>query len=110
MEGITEIPQIDLPHERELDALTGIFSVFSDSTRIRIICALHSGELTVGEICMALGMSQPAISHQLRILRDARVAKCRRDGRNSYYSLDDSHVSAILTMGLSHIREEDCDE
>jgi DNA-binding transcriptional ArsR family regulator len=102
-------PKIALPDEEELDALTGIFSIFSDSTRIRIICALGGGELTVSEICVALGMSQPAISHQLRILRNARVAKCRRDGRNSYYSLDDSHVSAILTMGLCHVRGEDCD-
>lgn len=96
---------ITIPNESELDSLTEIFSIFADSTRIRIICALKDDELSVNEICSALEMSQPAISHQLRILKNARVAKCRRDGRNSFYSLDDSHVSLILKMGLEHVRE-----
>lgn len=94
-----------LPCERELEALTGIFSIFADSTRIRIICALGAGELTVNEICVAVEMSQPAVSHQMRILKNARVVKCRRSGRNSYYSLDDDHVAAILNMGLEHVKE-----
>ncbi|PWM26515.1 MAG: transcriptional regulator [Oscillospiraceae bacterium] len=94
-----------LPDERELDALTSIFSIFADSTRIRIICALGERELTVGEICEAVGMSQPAVSHQMRILKNARVVKCRRSGRNSCYSLDDDHVAKILSMGIEHIRE-----
>lgn len=94
-----------LPSERELEALTGIFSIFADSTRIRVICALGGGELTVSEICAAVEMSQPAISHQMRILKNARVVKCRRSGRNSYYSLDDSHVAAILNMGVEHVKE-----
>ena len=62
-----------IPTERELDLLTQIFSIFADSTRIRIICALQDNELSVNEICAALEMSQPAISHQLRILKNARV-------------------------------------
>ncbi len=94
-----------IPTERELDLLTQIFSIFADSTRIRIICALQDNELSVNEICAALEMSQPAISHQLRILKNARVVKCRRAGRSSFYSLDDSHVSLILKMGLEHVRE-----
>ncbi len=94
-----------IPTERELDLLTQIFSIFADSTRIRIICALQDDELSVNEICAALEMSQPAISHQLRILKNARVVKCRRAGRSSFYSLDDSHVSLILKMGLEHVRE-----
>ncbi len=94
-----------LPSERELEALTGIFSIFADSTRIRIICALGDGELTVGEICAAVGMSQPAVSHQMRILKNARVVKCRRSGRNSCYSLDDDHVAQILNMGVEHVKE-----
>ena len=102
--------RINLPTQAELDGLTDIFSIFADSTRIRIICALGDGELSVGEICQALEMSQPAISHQLRILKGARVAKSRREGRNILYSLDDSHVAAILNMGLKHVREEDCDD
>ncbi len=98
-------PATAIPTERELDLLTQIFSIFADSTRIRIICALQDDELSVNEICAALEMSQPAISHQLRILKNARVVKCRRDGRSSYYSLDDAHVSLILKMGLEHVRE-----
>lgn len=94
-----------LPSERELEALTGIFSIFADSTRIRIICALGDGELTVSEICAAVGMSQPAVSHQMRILKNARVVKCRRSGRNSCYSLDDDHVTQILNMGAEHVKE-----
>lgn len=99
----SQIPAI--PGERELEALTGIFSVFADSTRIRIICALGESELTVSELCQAIGMSQPAVSHQMRILKNARVVKCRRSGRNSCYSLDDDHVAKILSMGIEHIRE-----
>lgn len=93
------------PASGELEALTGIFSIFADSTRIRIICALGDGELTVGEICAAVGMSQPAVSHQMRILKNARVVKCRRSGRNSCYSLDDDHVAQILNMGVEHVKE-----
>lgn len=96
---------ITIPNEHELDSLTEIFSIFADSTRIRIICALLDNELSVGEICTTLEMSQPAISHQLRILKNARVVKCRKSGRSSFYSLDDSHVSLILKMGLEHVRE-----
>jgi len=98
-----------IPTERELEALTEIFSIFGDSTRIRIICALRGDELSVNQICEAVQMSQPAVSHQLRTLKSARVVKCRRDGRKSFYSLDDDHVSAILDMGIdhiNHIREE----
>ena len=100
---------MDIPTLRELDDLNRIFSIFADSTRIRIICAIQDGELTVSDICSALEMSQPAISHQLRILKDARIVRSRRDGRNILYSLDDSHVVAILRMGLMHVREEECD-
>lgn len=99
----------ELPHESELEALTQIFSIFADSSRIRIISALLDREMTVGEICAAVEMSQSAVSHQLRILRNTRVVKFRRDGRNTWYLLDDEHVAEILRMGLSHIREDDCD-
>lgn len=97
--------EINIPNEDQLDALTEIFSIFADSTRIRIICALRGGELSVNAICAAVEMSQPAVSHQLRTLKSARVLKCRREGRNSFYSLNDQHVEAILDMGLDHIKE-----
>ena len=60
---------------------------------------------SVREICAAVGMSQPAVSHQMRILKNARVVKCRRSGRNSCYSLDDDHVAQILNMGVEHVKE-----
>lgn len=97
---------ITIPSERELDSLTDIFSIFADSTRIRIICALGQRELSVNQICEAVKMSQPAISHQLRVLKGSRLVKCRRDGRSSFYSLADDHVEAILAMGQEHIKEE----
>ena len=97
----------ELPREDELDSLTEIFSLFADSSRIRIICALLDHELTVGEICDRVEMSQSAVSHQLRILRQARVVNNRRSGRSNYYTLDDSHVEEILRMGLHHVREDD---
>ena len=98
-----ETKKITIPNERELEALTEIFSIFGDTTRIRIICALREGELSVNDICEAVERSQPAISHQLRTLKAARVVKCRRDGRKSFYSLDDGHVESILDMGIDHI-------
>jgi len=98
-----EPKKITIPNEKELEALTEIFSIFGDSTRIRIICALREGELSVNRICEAVEMSQPAVSHQLRTLKAARVVKCRREGRKSFYSLDDGHVEAILDMGIDHI-------
>lgn len=64
-----------------------------------------TASLTVSEICAAVGMSQPAVSHQMRILKNARVVKCRRSGRNSCYSLDDDHVAQILNMGAEHVKE-----
>ena len=94
------------PTSSELESLTQMFSIFSDMTRLRIICEIGGGELSVSEICEKLQMSQPAISHQLRILKSARVAKSRREGRNILYSLEDSHVLEMLSMGILHIRHE----
>jgi len=102
-------PDFELPREEELEDLTQIFSLFADSSRIRIICALLDRELTVSEICERVEMSQSAVSHQLRVLRQARVVNYRRDGRSSYYTLDDMHVEEILRMGLHHVREDDLD-
>ena len=84
--------------------LSEFFKVFGDSTRISIIAVLYKeGELCVCDIATALGATQSAISHQLRILRTSGLVKPRRDGKTIYYSLDDDHVEEIYKVGLAHI-------
>ena len=94
-----------LPDEDTLDELEELFKIFGDSTRIKILYALHIKEMCVMDISLALGMSQSAISHQLRVLRQTRLIRSRRDGKNIYYSLADEHVHTIISMSLEHIEE-----
>ena len=82
-----------------------LFKVFSDTTRIKILYALMSNELSVNDLAEAIGTSQSAVSHQLRILKQSHLVKFRRDGRNIHYSLADDHVLTILDQGLTHICE-----
>lgn len=93
------------PAEASLEALGELFKVFSDPTRLRILSALSETELCVCDLQAMLGASQSAVSHQLASLRSARLVKSRRDGKTVYYSLDDSHVRAILLVGLDHVKE-----
>ena len=86
-------------------ALSDLFKVFGDNTRIRILFALAHGEFCVNDLAAALDMTQSAISHQLQILKHARLVKNRRDGKSILYSLDDEHVRSILTQGMEHIQE-----
>jgi len=79
-----------------------LFKVLGDETRLRILDALAGGELRVQEIADGLGMTQSAISHQLHTLRDHRVVKARRDGREIYYSIDDAHVQELFEQGMEH--------
>ena len=95
-----EIPPLDT-----LFQLAELFKMFGDTTRIRIMCVLFQRELCVCEIAELLEMGQSAISHQLRLLRNAHLVKVKRDGKQSYYSLDDDHVQQIYRMGLEHISE-----
>lgn len=92
-----------MPDEEKLYDLADLFKVFGDTTRIKIICALFEAEMCVCDIAVTLGMSQSAISHQLRVLKSARLVKYRRDGKIVYYSLDDEHVKNIFDQGFSHI-------
>ncbi len=94
------IPDLDT-----LFQLAELFKMFGDTTRIRIMCVLFQKELCVCEIAELLDMGQSAISHQLRLLRNAHLVKVKRDGKQSYYSLDDAHVREIYFMGLEHITE-----
>ena len=94
-----------LPGEEKLEALAELFKAFGDSTRIRILYVLHEGELCVCDIASLVGMTQSAISHQLRVLRQLRLVRARRCGKTVYYSLADDHVKTILSMGIVHLEE-----
>lgn len=94
-----------MPDLNTLFSLAELFKMFGDTTRIRIMCALFEQELCVCDIAEILGMGQSAISHQLRLLRTASLVRVRREGKSSYYSLDDEHVRLIFEMGLNHIQE-----
>lgn len=85
--------------------LAELFKAFSDSTRIKILSALFEAEMCVGDIAAALGMTPSAISHQLRVLKQAKLVRHRKEGKMVYYSLDDDHVEEIFRQGLDHIKE-----
>ena len=88
-----------------LYGVSDFFKVMSDSTRMRIMAVLEQGELCVCHLSEVLGMTKSAVSHQLKVLKDANLVKCRRDGKNVYYALKDDHVKIILEMGIAHIKE-----
>ena len=94
-----------LPAEETLYDLAELFKVFGDTTRIKIICALFESEMCVCDLAAILGVSQSAVSHQLRTLRTARLVRFRREGKVVYYSLDDEHIKHIFDEGLNHIKE-----
>lgn len=85
--------------------LSGLFKVLGDHTRIRILDALHNEELCVCDLVEVLGMTQSAVSHQLRVLRSAKIVKFRKEGKNVYYSLDDDHIFRLMREGSEHVRE-----
>lgn len=93
------------PNAAELVTLSEVFKVFGDPTRIRLLWALSEADRCVNDLAELLQMGQSAVSHQLRLLRQARLVRYRREGKASVYSLDDDHVRQIFELGLSHIRE-----
>ncbi len=94
-----------MPQEESLYELAELFKVFGDSTRIKILWALDASEMCVCDIAVLLNMTQSAISHQLRVLKQAKLVRSRKDGKIVYYSLDDEHVRQIFDQGLIHIGE-----
>ena len=94
-----------MPATALLTDLADMFKLFGDSTRIAILWALSESELCVCDLCALLQMKQPAVSHQLKNLKQARVVKSRRDGKVIYYSLDDEHIRHLLNLGMTHVRE-----
>ena len=104
-EDLLKIVNDTMPEETELYDLAELFKVFGDTTRIKIICALFESEMCVCDLSCLLNMTQSAISHQLRVLKSARLVKFRREGKVVYYSLDDEHIKHIYDAGLNHISE-----
>lgn len=96
----------EMPDEEELYDLAELFKVFGDSTRIRILYVLFEAEVCVCDLAQALNMTQSAISHQLRILKQSKLVKNRREGKSVFYSLADDHVRTIIAQGREHIDEE----
>lgn len=105
-EDVMEHIKSGLPEENMLFDLAELFKIFGDSTRIRIMSALFKTEMCVCDIAELLKMTQSAISHQLRILRQSKLVKTRKDGKTVFYSLADEHVMQIFDQGLSHISEK----
>ena len=97
--------RMDMPSEETLYDLAELFKVFGDTTRIRILYVLFESELCVCDIAELLNMSQSAISHQLRVLKQARLVRNRREGKTVYYFLADEHVRTIIGQGMEHIDE-----
>ena len=95
----------NMPDDEYLYDLADLFRIFGDTTRIRILYSLFDDELCVGDISNILGLSQSSVSHQLRILKDSKLVKFRRDGKSIFYSLDDDHVRSILNLGMDHLEE-----
>ena len=96
----SEIPELEVLFE-----LADLFKVFGDSTRLRIMYTISESEMSVLSIAESLGMEQSTISHQLRVLRQNKLVRVRRDGKQIYYSLDDDHVKKFIEMGLDHVLE-----
>lgn len=104
-EDVVAQVQSSFPAEEKLLRLADLFKVFGDGTRIRILYVLLEAEVCVCDLAMLLGMTQSAISHQLRSLKDARLIKARREGKTVFYSLADDHVATLLKQGMEHICE-----
>jgi len=95
-----------MPEEELLYDLAELFKVFGDSTRVKILSALFESEMCVCDLSVALSMTQSAISHQLRVLKQANLVKFRREGKVVYYSLSDNHIKSIFDQGLLHVQEK----
>ncbi len=105
-ENLLKIVNDTMPEEDELYDLAELFKVFGDSTRMRILFVLFEAEVCVCDLAEALNMTQSAISHQLRILKQNKLVKNRREGKSIFYSLADDHVRTIVDQGREHIEED----
>lgn len=94
-----------MPQEERLHSLADFFKVFGDATRVKMLYVLLQSELCVCDLAEVLGMTQSAISHQLRVLKQMKLVKNRREGKTVFYSLADGHIQTILSQGMEHIEE-----
>ena len=104
-EAVVEQVLKQMPADEKLYDLAELFKVFGDSTRIKILYALFEAELCVCDIAQLLGLTQSAVSHQLRVLKAGRLVKPRKDGKTVFYSLADDHVRTLIAQGMEHIEE-----
>ncbi|EFL53286.1 ArsR/SmtB family transcription factor [Finegoldia magna] len=95
----------ELPDDELIADLSDMFKIFGDQTRVKILMALESGEMCVCDIAAVMDMSQSAISHQLRVLKQSNIVKTRREGKVVYYSISDDHVKEIFDMAMVHVQE-----
>jgi ArsR family transcriptional regulator len=95
----------NMPDPVALYELADLFKLFGDSTRLGILWALSESEMCVCDLCALLKMKQPAVSHQLKNLKQSRIVKARRDGKIVYYSLEDEHIRKLLNLGMEHTQE-----
>lgn len=102
-EAGVEAVRRQMPDEDDLYDLAELYKVFGDSTRVKILYVLFGAELCVYDIARLLGMTQSAVSHQLRILKNNKLVKFRREGKTVFYGLDDDHVRSILQLGMEHL-------
>lgn len=105
-EGVVARVRAAMPDEDTLCDVAELFKVFGDSTRTRILSALFEAELCVCDIASLLNMTKSAVSHQLRILRQTKIVKNRKSGKEVYYSLDDGHIAEIFKTALEHLKED----
>lgn len=105
-EELLERVNATMPEETELYDLAELFKVFGDSTRIRILFVLFEAEVCVCDLAKVLNMTQSAISHQLRILKQNKLVNSRREGKSIFYSLADNHVRTIIAQGREHVQED----
>lgn len=104
-ENLLEIVKQTMPEEEELNDLAELFKIFGDATRIRILFVLFEAEVCVCDLAELLDMTQSAISHQLRVLKQMKLVKNRREVKTVYYSLADGHIQTIISQGMEHIAE-----
>lgn len=100
-----KVGQVHIPQAEEIAAMAELFKLFGDPTRLKILLALQQQELCVCDLAELISMNQSAVSHQLRLLKQGRLVKNRREGKSVFYSLADSHVMTMLAQGMEHISE-----
>lgn len=103
---IKEVKQVEL-QENQIGNLANMYKLFADHTRLRIICSILNTELCVCDLCELLQLNQSTVSHQLQLLRNAKLVKYRREGKQIFYSLQDEHIEKIIAMSLEHMLEEE---